>query len=97
MVREVAFTQSIHTRNGCHQVIIYPKAAHCVVDCRVNTHWNFIWVLACNLFIHLEQVAIFITYTFLTETLNSISKVKVGCLLRSAYAKTCITPFLNSP
>src|SRR5664279_5954638 len=32
----------------------------------INAHWNFIWILSGNLFIHVEEITVFFLYHFLS-------------------------------
>ncbi len=67
VVAEVGFAQSVKARNGGHQLIIHPQAAHGVVHRRVDLHRHLIRVLTADLHVHVEEVAILLLHHFLAH------------------------------
>ena len=69
MVREVALADCEQTGDRCLELVVYPDAAHCVVDSRINHHRvvvlhavDFVCKLARiyvgDLLVHVEEVAV---------------------------------------
>ena len=45
-------------RDGTHQVVVHPEAAHCVVRCGINPHRLLVRVIAADALVHRHQVAV---------------------------------------
>jgi hypothetical protein len=58
MVGEVGFTGDIEPRNARLEVVVDPQAAHRVMHCWIDPHRRLVGILACDLGIHLEEVAV---------------------------------------
>src|SRR5262249_17495503 len=78
MIREVCFADRVQARNRRHQVVIHPQATHRVVDGWVDSHWNFVWILAGDAFIHVEEIAISLADALLAETVDGVGEVEVN-------------------
>ena len=50
----------MHEQAGevAHQVVVNPKAAHGVVERRINPHRHFVRIFAGDLLVHVEEVAV---------------------------------------
>ena len=83
MVREVSFTDSEQTRNRSHQFIVNPQTTHRVVQCRINHHRSFVWIVVGNFFVHVEQVTIFSFYNIFTQTVDGVGEVE-------EHGQTCV-------
>src|SRR5262249_13846993 len=77
VIREVCFADRVQAGNRRHQVVIHPEAPHRVVDGWVDSHWNFVWILAGDAFIHVEEIAISLADALLAETLDGVGEIKV--------------------
>ena len=72
VIREVGLTQDEQAGDGAHQVVIHPEAAHGVVEGRIDHHGRFIGILGHDLFIHLEEIAVFGFDLGLAQALDGI-------------------------
>ena len=75
MVGEVRLTRGVQPRNGGHQVVVDPEAAHRVVGGRVDTHRYRVRVFARYPFVHLEQVAVAVFDGFFAVAVDGIGEV----------------------
>ena len=78
VIGEVSLADRIKPRDRRHQVVIHPQAAHRVVNRRIDSHWNFVRILARNPFVHIEQISIPLTDTLFAETFDGVGKVEVN-------------------
>ena len=94
MVREVALSDGEQTRNGCHQLVVYPDTTHGIVDSREDHHRvvilhaiDFLSELARvdvgNLLIHVEEVAVTLQDLVDAKTVDRLGEVK-------EHGKTCV-------
>ena len=58
VVGEVGLAQGVQARDGGHQVVVDPEAAHGVVGRRVDPHRRLVRVFAGDLAVHGKQVAV---------------------------------------
>lgn len=58
VVGEVGFTEDVEAGDIAHQVVINPETAHCIVDGGIDHHGHFVGVIAGDLLVHGEQVAV---------------------------------------
>ena len=96
MVGEVGFTDGIETRNGRLEIIVNPETAHGIVDGRIDHHRLLPRRRGSNLLIHLEEVSIALLNPLMTETLDSIGKIKEHSQTCFIHAESGVATFLRS-
>ena len=77
VVREVGLAKHMQSRNGAHQVVVNPEAAHRVVDRRVDSHRDAIRILVGDLRVHVEEVAVAGAYHVRAEPANGVGEIEV--------------------
>ena len=77
MIGKIRFSDCKQTWEITHQIVVHPKAAHSVVHGRVDGHRVFIGIATCDLFVHIEKIAIPFANSVLAHALNGISKVQI--------------------
>ena len=95
MIGEVGLTDSIKTRNGSLEIIVYPDTSHGIVDCRIDHHWLFPWRRSSDLFIHLEQVSVTLGNSLVAESLDSVSEIKEYGKSSFIHTETGVASFLG--
>ncbi len=80
MVREVTFADSEKTLNRCLELVVNPDTTHCIVACREDHHRGVVGIVIRNHLVHIEKVAVTVTYHILAKTLDSILEVKVNSI-----------------
>ena len=78
VIREVRFTQHMKARQGAHEVVIHPEAAHRVVNGRIDSHGSFIWVLTRYALVHVEKIAVALIDDLLTQTFDRLRKIQIN-------------------
>ena len=76
MITEVRFTDTEQSFHARLQLVINPDTTHRIVDCREDHHRVLIRILVHDLLIHLEQVAVFLCYHVLAQTLDSVAEIQ---------------------
>jgi len=67
-----------HTgRNGGHQVVVHPKAAHSVVDGRVDAHRLLVRIFAGDALVHVDQVAVALFDDVLAQAVDGVAKIEI--------------------
>ena len=95
VVWEVTFSDSVQSRDGCHQVVVNPKTSHRVVDCRVNHHRIVVRVNSSDLFVHLEQVSVtFLDYVS-SQTVDSVFEIQEHGFTGVVYSESGIASFFS--
>ena len=70
VVREVGLADGVETRDGGHQVVVDPDAAHRVVHGGENLHRLLVGADVGDLLVHVEQVAVTLLDDVLAQTLD---------------------------
>ena len=65
------------------------------MQCRINHHRSFVRIIVRDLFVHIEQVTIFLFNHFLTQTVDSIGEIQEYSQARAIYTETGITTFFS--
>ena len=78
VVGEVGFTGDIESGNAGLQVVVDPEPTHRVVHGRIDPHWCLVRVLACDLGVHVEEVAVLGFHGCSTEPRYRVSEVEVN-------------------
>ena len=64
------------------------------MNCRINPHGLFIWILIGDLLVHIKQVSISGTNRIFTQTPNSFCKIEINGNTGSSNSTTLINQFL---
>src|SRR5574344_129240 len=78
VVGEVRFAEDEAARDGAHQVVIDPEAAHGVMDSRVDAHRDLVRIFIRDLLVHLEEVAVLGAHAGDAEAPDGVSEVEVN-------------------
>ncbi len=95
MVREVRLAQDVQPRDGAHQVVVHPQAAHRVVDGRVDPHRHLVRILVGDLLVHLEEVAVARAHGVLADPADRVGEIQVDGQLRLADAAALVADRLG--
>ena len=86
VIGEVRFADGKQPRNGAHQKIIHPQAAHGVVYGGVNPHGNFVRIFIGDALVHLEQIAIALANYIHAESLYGVREIQIDAQAGLAHA-----------
>ena len=78
VVGEVGLPDDEQAGKVAHQIVIHPQAAHRVMHRRINAHRCLIRVLAGDLFIHVEEVAVAFADFVVAQTFDSVGEIKIN-------------------
>ena len=81
VVGEVGLAEDEQARDVAHQVVVHPEPAHRVVRRRIDAHRHLVGVLAGDLLVHLEEVAVALLDRLLAEPLDGVGEVEVDAVL----------------
>ena len=95
VVREVRLAQDVQPRDGAHQVVVHPQAAHRVVDGRVDPHRHLVRILVGDLLVHLEEVAVARAHGVLADAADRVGEIQVDGQLRLADAAAFVADRLG--
>ena len=76
VVGEIRFAEDVESGNVGHEIVIDPEAAHGVVDGGIDLHRRLVGVLAGDLFIHLEKVAVAGLDRLFAEPVDRVAEVE---------------------
>jgi hypothetical protein len=79
-----------------HEVVVYPEAAHSVVDGRIDLHRLLVRVVTGDLLIHLEEVSVSGSDSVFAVAFYSVLEVKEDPESRGSYTAAFITALLGS-
>ena len=82
VVGEIRLSEHEQAGDVAHQVVIDPQTAHGVVDGRVDPHGHLIGVLARDLLIHVEKVAVALLHQVQTQTLDGVREIEIDAKAR---------------
>ena len=85
----------IESGDGGLEVVVYPDTAHGIVDGGIYHHRLLVRVNACNLLIHLEEVAVTGCNDILSESLDSRGEIEEHCESCLIHTISGITSFLS--
>ena len=95
MIGEVGFPNGKKSRDSGLEFVVYPEAAHCVVDGRIDHHRRFVGVVIGNLFVHLEKIAVLLFHYVFAQTADGIVEVEENGEPRIVYPKAGVTAFFG--
>src|SRR5205814_4131858 len=78
MIGKVRFAEDKEPRHVAHQVVIHPKAAHGVMNRRIDAHRDTISIFAGNFLIHIEEILVALAYNRFAEPLNSVGEIEIN-------------------
>src|SRR5437016_11752929 len=61
-----------------HQIVVHPQAAYRVMHRRIDAHRRLIRILAGDLFIHVEEVAVALADFVFAETFDGVGEIKIN-------------------
>ncbi len=86
VVGEVRLAERVEPGDVGHQVVVDPQAAHGVVRRRVHPHRHDVGVLAGDLLVHGEEVAVALLDRRLPQPLDGVGEVEVDAVLLGPHA-----------
>src|SRR5690606_3570525 len=97
VVGEVSLPQRVQPRDGGHQVVVNPQAAHGVVGGGVNAHGGLHGVFAGDFPVHGEQVPVALQDDLLAQALDGFREVQVHRVARGAHAVAVVAHRFRGP
>ncbi len=95
VVGEVGFADGVETRNGGHEVVVDPDAAHRVVHGGEDLHRLLIGADVGNLLVHVEKVAVALLDDLLAQTLDGGLEVEEYGQAGLVHAEACVAALLG--
>ena len=95
LVGEVGLAGDEESRDGGHQVVIDPEAAHRVVHGRVDSHRNLVGILAGDPLVDLEEVAILLPDLLQPEPLDGVAEVEIDAVSARPHAAALVADLLG--
>jgi len=95
VVGEVGFPDDVQARNGAHEVVVDPEAAHCVVDRWKDPHWDPVGVLIGDAVVHLEEIAIPVADGRLAQPPDGVGKIQVHSQSALSHSPAFVANFLG--
>ena len=95
MVGEVALADSEQSGYVGLQLVVYPQAAHGVVDGRVNHHRVLVGVLVGNFLVHVEKVTVTLCNNILAQAVDSLGEVEEYGQAGVVHAKAFVATLLG--
>ena len=95
VVGEVRLAQHVEAGDVGHQVVVHPEAAHRVVHGGVDLHRLLVGILAGDLVIHLEQVAVAGADRGLAEAVGRVAEVEEHPEAGLGHAESGVADFLG--
>jgi hypothetical protein len=77
VVREVRLPEHEQPRQVAHELVVHPEAAHGVVDRRVDPHRHLVRVLACDVLVHVEEIAIALFDHRFAQSVDGVAELEV--------------------
>ena len=90
VVGEVGLARHEEPGNRALQVVVDPQPAHRVVRRRVDAHRHLVGVLARDVLVHVEEVAVAIADDLFAQALDRVGKVQVDAVLHRADAQAVV-------
>ena len=78
VVGKVGFAEHEQPGQSAHQVVIHPGAAHGVMHGRINAHRDLVRILAGDLFVHIEEVAVALADDLFAQAPDGVRKIQVN-------------------
>ncbi len=97
VVGEVRFAEGVQARDGSHQVVVHPEAAHRVVGRRVDPHRDLVRVLVGDSLVHLEEVVVPLCDDALPEAADRVGEVEVDAVLERSHTSAGVHFALGRP
>ena len=95
LVREVGLAGDEEPRNGGHQVVIDPEAAHRVVHGRVDSHRRLVGILAGDPLVDLEEVAVLLPDLIQPQPLDGVAEVEIDAVSARPHAAPLVADLLG--
>ena len=95
VIGEIRFAQHVQAGDVGHEVVIHPQAAHRVMNRRIDHHRQLIGILAGDLLIHLEQVAVARADHRFAEPFGGVPEIQIDAKAGRRDAATVVTRFLG--
>ena len=95
MIGKVRFADDKQAGHVAHQIIINPEPAHGIVDCRVNSHRQFIGVFTSYLFVNFEQISVAFPDRSFAEPLDCVGKIEINAAPAWANAAAFVANFFG--
>ena len=83
VVREVTFADGKQTLDSGHQFVVYPDAAHRIVDGGINHHRVLVRRYVRDFLVHVKQIAVALCHHILAQTVDSLGEVQ-------EYGQACV-------
>ena len=96
MVREVALADGEQTLDRGHQFVVHPDTTHGVVDGGIDHHRVVVGADVGNLLVHVEEVAIALSYYVLAQTVDSLREVEEYSQTGIVYAEALVAALFSS-
>ena len=95
VVREIGLADGVEARDGGHQVVVNPDAAHRVVHGGENLHRLLVGAHVGDLLVHVEEVAVTLFDNILAQTLDGGLEVEEYGQTCLVHAEACVAALLG--
>src|SRR5438270_2703880 len=85
----------MQTGNVAHQVVVNPKAAHRIMDGRVNPHRNLVSVFGRDFLVNIEEISVPFPDRLLSQAPDGIGEIEVNSTTAGSDTATFIAHFLG--
>ena len=96
VIGEVRFAKNMQPGNITHQIIVDPKAAHGVVDRGINAHRCVVGIVAGDLFVDVEKIAVTLADRRFAETRDRVLEIEINAASARADPAAFIADFLGA-
>ena len=65
------------------------------MQCRVDHHRSLVWIIVRDLFVHIEQVTVFLLNDLFTQAIDRVGEIQEYGQARAVHAETCVATLFS--